>query len=161
VAACAAMATPPPERALDVALTRLDGTTASIGSLARGGPLLVVLTRHFGCPGCSRTVTELVARLDELAALGVRVAVVGPGSTEHARGFLARHGLPEIDPRWELLCDPDGRAYAALEMHRSTWGRLRTRGPPRAGTPRGAGLPRARPAGRHDLARRLAARRPR
>jgi peroxiredoxin len=115
------MATPPPERALDVALTRLDGTTASIGSLARGGPLLVVLTRHFGCPGCSRTVTELVARLDELAALGVRVAVVGPGSTEHARGFLARHGLPEIDPRWELLCDPDGRAYAALEMHRSTW----------------------------------------
>jgi peroxiredoxin len=114
-------------RAIDVEVTRLDGSRISLRTLSAAGPLLVVLTRHFGCPGCSRTITELVSRLDELAALGVRVAVIGPGSIAHARAFLSRHGLSRQDlsrggdPRWELLCDPDARAYAALEMQRSVW----------------------------------------
>jgi peroxiredoxin len=117
------MATPAREaaRAIDVEVTRLDGSTVSLRALSAEGPLLVVLTRHFGCPGCSRTVTEIVSRLDEIVSLGVRVVVIGPGTAAHARAFLAGHGLPERDPRWELLSDPDGRAYAALEMHRSTW----------------------------------------
>lgn len=107
--------------AIDVELTRLDGSRISLRALSAEGPVLVVLTRHFGCPGCSRTVTELVSRLEEVTALGVRVAVIGPGSTGHARAFLARHGLPESDPRWALLCDPDARAYTALGMERSVW----------------------------------------
>ena len=111
----------PLHRGLDVEVTRLDGSSISIAALSREAPLLVVFTRHFGCPGCSRTITELVARKSEISALGLRAVAIGPGSTDQASAFLARHGLPARDPHWELVCDPGGRAVAALEMHRSVW----------------------------------------
>ena len=78
----------PLHRGLDVEVTRLDGSSISIAALSREAPLLVVFTRHFGCPGCSRTITELVARKSEISALGLRAVVGLVGNFDVAQAVL-------------------------------------------------------------------------
>lgn len=103
-----------------VEVVGLDGAAVRLGTLWAERPLLLVLLRHFGCPACSRAVTELAPRVAELAALGVGLACVGPGTAEDARAFLAAHGSSESAPL-TLLADPQARAFAAAGMRRSAW----------------------------------------
>jgi len=105
-----------------VEVQELDGSRLRLGALWSERAALLVFLRHFGCPACSRTVTELAPRVPELRALGIEVASVGPGSREAAQGFLTRHGVGRGgSPSVRVLADPDAAAFRAAGMVRSAW----------------------------------------
>lgn len=113
-------------RVLAAEVSRADGTRARLAELGRdaelgrAAPLLLVYVRHFACPGCSHFMESLAPRLPELAALGVRVVLVGSGSVARLVAFAERMKLRPPDV--ELVTDPSLEAYAAAGMHRSAMG---------------------------------------
>ncbi len=117
---------PGPEPSLaDVEVRALDGARLRLSTLWAEQAALIVFLRHFGCPACSRTVTELGPRVAELESLGIDVAGIGPGSSHAARDFLAQHGVGEQgSPTVRLLADPDAAAFRAAGMVRSAWAAL-------------------------------------
>ena len=78
---------------------------------------LLVFVRHFGCRGCSEHVAQLRPRLDELAALAVRVALVGNGSPEQLAEFVERERLGGFP--LEVFTDPTLGAYRAAGLERA------------------------------------------
>lgn len=80
---------------------------------------LLVFLRHFGCIGCAQQVGDLRPRLGELASLGVRVTLLGCGSPDALRAFIARE---HISPPITTLTDPSGLAHDAARLTRSWWG---------------------------------------
>jgi peroxiredoxin len=110
---------PIPEALLAATLVARDGRTTSFAELVAAGPTLVVFVRHFGCIGCAEQVHVLLPRLGELAALGVRVALVGCGPADHLDAFVERHDL--ADKSVEVLTDPTLAAFAAAGLLRSFW----------------------------------------
>jgi hypothetical protein len=96
-----------------------DGRAVTVDALFDGRPLLLVFLRHFGCIACAEQVHSLLPRLDELAALGVRVVLVGSGAPEHIGAFLERHDL--ADKKVEVYTDPSLASFAAAGLARSFW----------------------------------------
>jgi len=106
--------------------TVLDATGAEV-PLARcwaDRDALLVFVRHFGCRGCSEHVAALRPRLDELAALDVRVALIGNGNAQYLAAFVEREQL--ADYAIDVFTDPTLAAYRAADFER-TW--LGTIGP--------------------------------
>jgi len=109
----------------DVEVQELDGKRLRVGTLWSERRALLVFLRHFGCPACSRTVTELAPRVEELAALGIEVAGIAPGTCDHARGFLAQHGPGGLGPpSVRPLPGPHPAPFRAAGMVRSAWAAL-------------------------------------
>src|SRR5262245_64512768 len=84
---------PVPEALAGANVLDAGGASWELCALWADGPALLVFLRHFGCPTCAENVGELLPRLAELRALGVRVALVGSGSPEHLAAFAARTGV--------------------------------------------------------------------
>ena len=61
----------------------------------------------------------MAERYPEFQTLGVGVVAVSMSRSEGVARYLAQRPLP-----FPLLADPDRRAYAALGLGRTTWGRL-------------------------------------
>jgi peroxiredoxin len=112
----------PPAFAKAVVLDAGGGST-ELRALWADGPCALVFLRHFGCPTCAENVWELLPRLAELRALGVRVALVGSGAPEHLAPFAARVGLE--GRAVDLLTDPTLAAYRAAGLARSAWATYR------------------------------------
>jgi hypothetical protein len=96
--------------------------TVTLGTLWEEGPCALVFLRHFGCPACGENVAELLPRLAELRALGVRVALVGSGEPPHVAPFVALAGLEGRTV--DVLTDPTLAAYRAADLARGTWATL-------------------------------------
>jgi peroxiredoxin len=110
---------PLPEALREATVVAADGRRFPLADLARGGPALIVFIRHFGCIGCAEQVHGLAPRLPEIAALGVRVVLVGSGAPEHIDAFLERNAL--ADKAVEVVTDPSLRAHEAAGLARSAW----------------------------------------
>jgi peroxiredoxin len=96
-----------------------DGRQVELGSRWAEGPCVLVFLRHFGCPACADHVAEMLPRLAELRAIGMRVALVGSGEPEHIAPFVARVGLEGRGV--EVLTDPTLAAFRAAGLVRSAW----------------------------------------
>jgi peroxiredoxin len=113
---------PVPESLANARVKRRDGEELRLGDTWKEQDALLVFVRHFACAGCSAHVEELVPRLDEIDALGVRTVLIGCGSVDQMMGFMERHRL--FDERVVLVTDPSRKAYVAAGMVRSLWGTL-------------------------------------
>jgi peroxiredoxin len=96
-------------------LTVLDtqGRAVTLGSLGRGGSVVLVFVRHFGCLFCKELVADVRARLGELHGRGASVVIVGNGSVDDARVFAAEHAAGMT-----VVTDPNREAYCAVGMKR-------------------------------------------
>jgi peroxiredoxin len=110
---------PLPEALRRATVVAADGRRFPFGDLAAGRPALIFFIRHFGCIGCADQVHGLAPRLPELAALGVRVVLVGSGPPDHIEAFLERHAL--ADKQVEVVTDPSLEAFHAAGLARSVW----------------------------------------
>lgn len=109
-----------PDTLADAEVVAADGARVRLGSLWDDADALVVFVRQFGCAGCSEHVAELMPRLGELDALGVRTAIVGSGSPEQMLGFVDRLALH--DTRVRVFTDPSLASFRAAGLERSLWG---------------------------------------
>ena len=96
------------------------GEERRLASTWEGHATLLVFLRHFGCIGCNENLASIQPRLEELTALGVRVALVGNGAAHYIEPFVQRHGL-SIE-RMDVLTDPSLRVYREAGLKRSLWG---------------------------------------
>jgi peroxiredoxin len=81
---------------------------------------VAVFLRHFGCIGCTQQINDLVPRLPELDALGVRVVLVGNGDPPFIDEFMRRHNL--LATSVVVVTDPSLATYKAAGFDRSTRG---------------------------------------
>jgi peroxiredoxin len=110
---------PLPAALRDATVVAPDGRRLPFGELLGGRPVLVLFLREFGCIACAEQVHEIAPRLAEIAALGVRVVLVGNGPHERAGAFLEHHAL--ADKPVELVTDPTLAVYRAAGLQRSAW----------------------------------------
>jgi peroxiredoxin len=103
----------------EVQVENAAGERIRLGSYWKDADALLVFVRHFGCAGCSEHVTELSARLPELATLGLRVVIVGCGDKESIAGFVERHRLADHDV--EVVTDATLEAQRLAGLVRSAW----------------------------------------
>ena len=97
--------------AIDAAVTQHGAT---IGALARSGPLLLIFLRHFGCTFCREAMADVREQRREIEAGKVGIALVHSATEEMAAPTLAKFGLDDL-PR---VADPTKRVYAAFGLHR-------------------------------------------
>jgi peroxiredoxin len=103
----------------DVTMIRADGSDVVLSSFWQESDCLLLFLRHFACPSCSVRLTKLLPRLHQLRGLGVRVAIVGLGSTRALRTFAARMKLDGGDI--DLVVSPNLEAHRWAGLARSKW----------------------------------------
>lgn len=74
-------------------LKDLDGKPFTSSSLA-GSPAVVIFYRGNWCPLCMAQIREIADRYQDMAAMGIQVALVSPQSDEHTRDLAARLDVP-------------------------------------------------------------------
>ena len=99
--------------------TREQQPTPFVEALGEGTAVAIFL-RHFGCIGCTQQINDLVPRLPELDALGVRVVLVGNGEPPFLDEFMRRHNL--LATSVQVVTDPSLATYKAAGFDRSAWG---------------------------------------
>ncbi|MBP8809633.1 MAG: AhpC/TSA family protein [Kofleriaceae bacterium] len=113
---------PAPAALAAAVVTRADGTPLTLGAAWAERDLVLVFVRHFACAGCSQHVAALRPRLDEVAALGAAVVIVGSGNPTQLAAFTTRERLAH--PAVTCATDPTLAAYRAAGLSRSAWGTL-------------------------------------
>ncbi len=78
------------ERAPDATITTADGTTVSLASLYRQGPIIVTFYRGGWCPYCNRALAGWETRMDEVRAEGARFIAISPESPEKVAATSAK-----------------------------------------------------------------------
>ena len=96
------------------------GEARPLGDAWAGADAIVIFVRHFACAACSEHLAELRPRLVELAALGVRVIVVGNGTSDQLAAFVDAQQLAGYPV--EVVTDPALAAYRAAGLDRSWLG---------------------------------------
>jgi putative ABC transport system ATP-binding protein len=91
------------------------GESIQLSSLWQDKPLLLVFTRHFGCPQCKDMLDQLVKSSSELENAGLTIAAVTQGNPADALGFCRRRA-----PGMICLSDPKREAYHAFGLERGT-----------------------------------------
>lgn len=89
----------------------------SLANLSGDGRVLLVAVRHFGCTFCRETLADIRAQRADLAARGVRVAILHPATSADAAPALARAGLADLP----AIADPSGAVAAALGIERGSF----------------------------------------
>jgi thiol-disulfide isomerase/thioredoxin len=92
---------------------------ASLLALAEASPVLLVFLRHFGCPFCRKTISDVADLQQELAGRGVRPVFVHLGTPEIAKAHFDYYGLSSV----ERVNDPGGALYRhpAFALRRQNW----------------------------------------
>jgi hypothetical protein len=93
---------------------------ASLDTLSRESPVLLVLLRHSGCIFCREAIADLAAALPRIEAAGLRLVVVHQGTEDDIRPLFVRHGIDQVD----RISDPGKQLYRALELPRGSFGQL-------------------------------------
>lgn len=116
-AACHAGAPSAPRTVGSVLNLAHDQHGRSLAQLSGDGRILLVAVRHFGCTFCRETLADIRAHRADLAARGVRVAILHPATAAEAAPALARAGLAEVP----AIADPSGAVAAALGIERGSF----------------------------------------
>ena len=90
--------------------------TVTLRELWQAGPLLLVMLRHSGCPICREHLVVTEGILDDIAALGCKVAGIC-----HGNGAEAEALRDELDLRFPVYADPAMALYKELSMPRGSW----------------------------------------
>ena len=94
---------------------------ASLLALAEASPVLLVFLRHFGCPFCRKTISDIAELQQELADRGVRPVFVHLGTPEIAQKHFDYYGLSSV----ERVHDPGATIYQqpafALSRQHPLW----------------------------------------
>ena len=86
-----------------------DATT--IGRIAGGKPLMLVVLRYIGCPSCRYDVHMLQVNYEKFVKKGVSVAVVMQSTPDSIRSALQDEPLS-----FPIICDPEYAIYNDLEI---------------------------------------------
>jgi thiol-disulfide isomerase/thioredoxin len=92
---------------------------ASLLALTQASPVLLVFLRHFGCPFCRQTISDVAGLQQELSDRGVRTVFVHLGTSEIAKKHFDYYGLSDV----ERINDPDATLYRhpAFALSRQPW----------------------------------------
>ncbi len=82
-------------------------TGASLLSLVKASPVLLVFLRHFGCSFCRKAISDVAELTPELARRGVRPVFVHLGTSEIAKAHFDYYGLSDV----ERVNDPGAIIY--------------------------------------------------
>jgi len=97
---------------------------ANLLALAEASPVLLVFLRHFGCPFCRKTISDVAVLQRELADRGVRPVFVHLGTSEIATKHFEYYGLGGV----ERIHDPGAAIYQlpafALSRQHPLWSTL-------------------------------------
>ncbi len=91
----------------------MTGETIALSSLWQAKPLLLALTRHYGCPQCKEMLAELVEAKVALTKAGLAIAAVTQGNVDETAEF-AKLQAPGI----LCLADPERKVYRAFGLDR-------------------------------------------
>jgi hemin transport system ATP-binding protein len=91
------------------------GQRIRLSSLWKEKPLLLVFTRHFGCPQCKEMLDQLVQNKTDLEKSGLTLAAVTQGTPAETLEYCKRQA-----PGIVCLSDPDRSAYHAFGLERGT-----------------------------------------
>jgi len=80
---------------------------ANLLALAEESPVLLVFLRHFGCPFCRQSISDVSGIRGELAARGVRPVFVHQGTPEVAKATFDYYQAGDV----ERIHDPDAAIY--------------------------------------------------
>lgn len=103
------------DRAPDLEITTGQGERIRLSTLWKEKPLLLVLTRHFGCPQCKEMLDQLVQSKIELEKSGLTIAAITQGNPTDTLEFCKRQA-----PGIVCLSDPQREAYHAFGLERGT-----------------------------------------
>ena len=102
----------------DFELVSLSGKKVRLSTVARHGPVAVIVLRGYPgyqCPVCSRQVRQFAERGKDFEAAGAEVLMIYPGPAhnlkERAAEFVRGRDLPN---NFDLLLDPDFTVYKRL-----------------------------------------------
>lgn len=85
-----------------------DGNDFDSASL-QGAPAILLFYRGNWCPLCMAQIREIVAKYEEIAAMGIRVVLISPQPDEQSRKLAAQHDVP-----FEFLVDTDNKVAESL-----------------------------------------------
>jgi thioredoxin-dependent peroxiredoxin len=110
------------DQAPDFELASLSGKKVRLSTVARQGPVAVIVLRGYPgyqCPICSRQVRQFAERGKDFEAAGAEVLMIYPGPAynlkERAAEFVRGRDLPS---NFDLLLDPD---FAFTNAWRLRW----------------------------------------
>lgn len=98
-------------------LRKHDGKTTSLGSVARGKRLVVVVLKGTWCQVCVGQLQRLAKFERQLEKLDARVVGLTHESHAKAKAVARDSGLP-----FPILSDPKHEVLAALDLWRDEWG---------------------------------------
>ena len=99
----------------DLQLLDANGNPVQLSSLWKDKVLVLVFTRHFGCPQCKEMMDQLIGAHQALTEKGLRLAIVSHASAESAKKFCDLRA-----PGAVCLADPDRSAYHAYGLYQGT-----------------------------------------
>ena len=101
----------------DLEILTAENNLIRLSSLWAERTLLLVFTRHFGCPQCKEMLAQVVEAKTEIEGAGLTIAAVTQGKPDEALEFC-RGQAPDV----VCLADPECKAYRAYGLERgSLW----------------------------------------
>lgn len=92
----------------EVILSTVNKPDMPAGAVLKGLTVFWIL-RYIGCPFCQFDLVLLKKAYERFQALGAQVFVVMQSDKEHIR-----KAMEEMDPPFEIVCDPDQNFYRKL-----------------------------------------------
>ena len=99
----------------DLEIATGTGERIRLSSLWQEKPLLLVFTRHFGCPQCKEMLDQLVQNKADLEKSGLTLVAVTQGTPAETLEYCTRQA-----PGIVCLSDPGRDAYHAFGLERGT-----------------------------------------
>lgn len=87
---------------------------ATIETLSRYNPVLLVFLRHAGCTFCREALADLAAQRRQLEATGATIVLAHMGEPELGRDFFDKYGLSDL----HQISDPGRGLYKAFGLRR-------------------------------------------
>jgi peroxiredoxin len=103
------------DAAPDVEVINTYGEKVRLSSFWQVKPLLLVFTRHFGCPQCKEMLAQLMENRERIEQSGLNIAAVMQGTPHQVLEYGRRHA-----PGIICLSDPQREAYHAYGLGRGT-----------------------------------------
>jgi peroxiredoxin len=100
----------------DAEILTTENKAIRLSSLWKEKTILLVFTRHFGCPQCKEMLAQIVTSKSEIARAGLAIVAVTQGKPEETLEFCKRQA-PEV----MCLADPERKAYRAYGLERGSW----------------------------------------
>ncbi|MEW5720340.1 MAG: peroxiredoxin-like family protein [Chloroflexota bacterium] len=101
----------------DLEILTAGNTLIRLSSLWKEKTVLLVFTRHFGCPQCKEMLAQIVAERAEIEQSGLTIVAVTQGESAATMEFCQQHA-----PGVMCLADPERKAYRAYGLERgSLW----------------------------------------